>query len=447
MTVSRSIRGPLLTSAGARLRIAAIAVLCLWCGVLWAYLAPPSPTVSDRRPPAPPSLHLVVASGQPAPTGGSFDRFDIGAQPIVAPVNARGHVAFYASVMRSKTTEGIFLANGRRVVKVAGVGDLVPGGGKLSEFARHPIPALNDSDKVAFGAAVAGARATEGVFLASEGTLRAVALSGDDAPGMPTGTFVEFDAPAINNWDEVAFVATVRRGRETLQALYLYTGGKLRKLIAEGDPTPRGGTFDKFGVPAINNKGVIAFPAVLDHAAVLGGIFVAGTRDLRLLLSVGELAPSGAMLVRFSERVAINDEDDVALGAHLRSGNATKEAVLLVSPGGLAEIAVVGDGAPGGGTFSAFGPWPTLGPGDAVAFVAGIENGPGPLGLYVLGSRGLRRVAMVGDHLADGKVLPGFAINPVASAGLNGGLTFATMAEPGTGENGIYYFGPPADVN
>jgi hypothetical protein len=451
MTVSRLSSGPLLASAGARLLIAAIAVLCLWCGVLWAYLAPQPQPVSDRRaPPAPSGLHLVVASGQPAPVGGSFDRFDIASQPIVAPVNARGHVAFYASVVRSKTTEGIFLATGHGVLKVAGVGDVVPSAGKLSQFAGHPIPALNDSDRVAFGAAVAGAHATEGVFLASEGTLKAIALSGNDAPGVFTGTFVDFDAPAINNWDEIAFVATVRRGRETFQALYLYTGGKLRKLVAEGErlPPPNRGTFDKFGVPAINNKGVIAFPAVLDHAAALGGIFLAGTRDLRMLVGVGDLGPSGTMLVRFSERVAINDEDNVALGAQLRSGDATKDAVLVVTPSGIVEVAAVGDSAPGGGTFAAFGPWPSLGQGDTVAFVAGIDGGPGTVGLYVGQLRSdLRRIAMVGDRLANGKVLPGFAINPVASAGSNGGLTFATMAEPGAGENGIYYFGPPATAD
>ena len=277
MTRSPLSGGPLLSSVGARLTVAAVAVLCLWGGVLWAYLAPPPPSLSDlRAPPVAPSMRLVVATGQAAPTGGSFDRFDIASQPIVAPVNVRGHVAFYASVIRSKTAEGIFLATGQQFIKVAAVGDAVPGGGKLSEFAKHPIPALNDSDKVAFGAAVAGAHATEGVFVASEGSLQVVALSGTDAPGIPTGTFLEFDSPAINNRDEVAFVATVRRGRETLQALYLYSNGKLRKLVAEGDPSPRGGTFDKFGVPAINNKGVIAFPAVLHHAAVLGGIFVAG---------------------------------------------------------------------------------------------------------------------------------------------------------------------------
>jgi hypothetical protein len=445
MSVALSSRGPLLASAAARLLIAAIAVLCLWGGVLWAYLAPPPPAVRElRAPPSPPGLHLVVASGQPAPSGGNFDRFDVASQPIVAPVNARGHVAFYASVLRSKTTEGIFLATGNRVVKLVGIGDLVPGGGKLSEFASHPVPALNDSDKVAFGAAVAGARATEGVFLASKDTLKAIALSGNDAPGVSTGTFAEFDAPTINNWDEVAFVATVRRGRETFQALYLYSGGKLRKLVTQGDRTPRGGTFDKFGVPAINNKGVIAFPAVIEHGPVLGGIFVAGTRDLRMLLGVGELGPNGTMLVRFSERIIINDEDNVALSAELRSNNTTKEAVLVITSSGPVEIATVGDSAPGGGTFSGFGPWPSLGPGGMVAFIAGVDGGPGPLGLYAGQSPDLRRVAMVGEHLADGKVLPGFALNPVTSAGPNGGMTFATMAEPGTGQNGIYYFGPPS---
>ena len=66
--------GPLLSSVGARLAIAAIAVLCLWGGVLWAYLAPPPPIVSDLRAPSvAPSMRLVVASGQAAPTGGSFD--------------------------------------------------------------------------------------------------------------------------------------------------------------------------------------------------------------------------------------------------------------------------------------------------------------------------------------------------------------------------------------
>jgi hypothetical protein len=441
--MSTSASGPLLTSAGARILVAAVVALGLWGAVLWALLAPPPPTASGRPMlPAVPSLRLVVSSGQAAPTGGSFDRFDIEQQPIVAPINASGHVAFYATLVRTKAREGIFLATGSRIVKMAAIGDIVPGGGILSEFAKHPVPALNDGDKLAFGASVVGARATEGVFLASEGLLKVIALSGADAPGIAAGTFIDFDTPALNNWDEVTFVATVRRGRETLEALYLYSAGKLRKLVIEGDLTPRGGTFSKFGVPVINNKGVIAFPAVLDHGPVLGGIFIAGTRDLRLLVGAGESGPGGLMLLRFSERVAINDDDHVALGAHLRSGDAGKEAVLLADASGIVAVAIVGDSAPGGGRFAGFGAWPSLGPGDMVAFVGAIEDGPGALGVFVFQSGQVRRVAMAGDHWANGKVIPPFALNPITSAGLNRAVTFATMAEDAA-QNGIYYYGPP----
>ena len=186
---------------------------------------------------------------------------------------------------------------------------------------------------------------------------------GSDAPGVIGGTFVEFDAPALNNRDEVAFVATVGTGAETFQALYLFSNGRLRKLLAEGDPFLGGGHFDKFGLPAINNGGVIAFPVTLDHGPVLGGIFVTGTRDLKMLAGAGELAPNGRMMVRFSERVAIDDGDDIAFGVQLGMGRDGSEAVMRVNTSGLTLIASTGDAAPGGGRFSGFGPWPSAGPG------------------------------------------------------------------------------------
>src|SRR4030081_1380748 len=375
--------GPLLASARARLTIAGAAILLLWIAVLWASLSEPTRKAAVQS--AAPEVHalrLVVASGQAAPGGGSFNRFDVSSQPIVAPVNSRGQVAFYASVARAKASEGIFLATASRTTKVAAVGDAVPGGGVLSEFARHPLPALNDAGKVAFGANVAGARATEGIFLAADDRLKAIALSGADAPGVQNGTFVEFDAPVLNNRDEIAFVGTVRRGRETLQVLYLYSGGVLRKLVAGGDPAPRGGTFDRFGLPAINNKGVVVFPAIVERGAVLGGIFTVGASELLLLVGAGEIGPGGVMLARFSERAAIDDEDNVAFVAHL-SSKAAPEALLIANASGLTQLAIVGESAPGGGRFSAFGPWPNFGPNASVAFVAAIYDGPGTLGVYV----------------------------------------------------------------
>src|ERR1700730_6631019 len=276
--------GPLLASARSRLAVAGAAVSCLWLAGLWASLSEPerkgaSPSCSQGLH----TLRLVVASGQAAPGCCSFDRFDVVSQPIVAPVNIRGQVAFYASLAWAKAAEGIFLATVSGITKAAAVGDAVPGGGVLSEFARHPLPALNDAGKIAFGASVAGARATEGIFLVAEGRLKVIALSGTDAPGVRSGTFAEFDTPVLNNRDEIAFVGTVRRGRETLQVLYLYSGGVLRKLVASGDVAPRGGTFDRFGLPAINNKGVVAFPAIVEHGAILGGIFVVAPANCTFL--------------------------------------------------------------------------------------------------------------------------------------------------------------------
>jgi hypothetical protein len=437
-----SFGGPLLASAFSRLTVAGAAVLCLWILVLWASLSEPTRKAAPSASQAVQTLRLVVASGQAAPGGGSFNRFDVSSQPIVAPVNSRGQVAFYASVARAKAAEGIFLATVSGITKAAAVGDAVPGGGVLSEFARHPLPALNDVGKIAFGANVAGARATEGIFLAADNRLKDIALSGTDAPGVRNGTFVEFDAPVLNNRDEIAFVGTVRRGRETLQALYLYSGGVLRKLVAGGDPAPRGGTFDRFGLPAINNKGVVVFPAVIEHGAILGGIFAVGASELHLVVGAGQIGPGGEMLVRFSERAAIDDDDNVAFVAHLGS-NTASEALLVANASGLTQLAVTGEAAPGGGRFSAFGPWPNFGGSATIAFVAAVDDGSGPLGIYIGSPGAIRRVAMVGDRLADGGVLPALALNSVTSAGSNGGLTFATMTNPEDGQNGIYYYGPP----
>src|SRR6059058_423450 len=134
----------LLVSVWWRLLAAGIAVAGLWTAVLW--VAPSTPSISPAQPsvrvaasptlvPVPSSggLRAVVRSGFPAPGGGRFDRFDT-AQPIVAPVNARGQVAFYATVLRSPAREGIFIAEGGQVTKLAAFGDSVPGGGTLAEF-------------------------------------------------------------------------------------------------------------------------------------------------------------------------------------------------------------------------------------------------------------------------------------------------------------------------
>ena len=440
----------LLVAAWWRLLVAGLAVAALWVAVLW--VAPSTPTISPAQPsvrvsaqpaavPVPElgALRAAVWSGLPAPGGGRFDRFDVTAQPIVAPVNRLGQVAFYATVLRSSAREGIFVTQGGHVTKMAAFGDNVPGGGTLAEFGAHPLPSLNAAGHAAFVAHIAGGRATDGVFLVGSDGLRAIALAGEDAPGVPAGVLVGFDAPSLNDNDELAFVATVRHGRDTLDVLYFWNGRRLQRVAAEGDRLLRvGGTMDKIGGPSLNNSGVIAFPATLFKGPTLGGIFVAGTRDLRLLVGTGDRAPSGAMILRFSERVAIDDESAIAVGAYLGEDGSTREAVLRSEPEGLTEIAVEGALAPGGGRYAGFGPWPTVAPDKVTAFIAALDGGPGHLAAFAGRPGDIGRVATAGETLPNGKVIGRFALNTVAMAGPGGALTFATSAEGKDERNAIY---------
>jgi hypothetical protein len=442
----------LLAAAWKRLLVAGVAVAGLWAAVLW--VAPSTPSTSPAQPSvlvAPPHsaatiatgdrgpLRAVVRSGLPAPGGGRFDRFDVTSQPVVAPVNARGQVAFYATVLHGPAREGIFLAEAGRVTRVAAFGDAVPGGGSLADFTANPLPALNAAGHVAFGAQIAGGRATEGVFLAGEDGLQVIALAGDDAPGIAAGVLVGFNAPALNDNDELAFVATVRRGRDLLDVLYFWNGRRLQRLVAEGELLLRiGGTMDKVGEPALNNSGVVAFPAAILKGPVLGGIFVAGARELRLLIGAGDPAPGGGMILRFSERVAIDDEDGIAFGAYLGASGDAREAVLRIGSEGLSEIAVEGGAAPGGGRYAGFGPWPTVGPGGVTAFIAALDGGPGLLAAFAGPPGDVRRVASMGETLPDGGRVGRFALNAVAVAGPGGTLTFATVAQEEAERNAIY---------
>ena len=80
--------------------------------------------------------------------------------------------------------------------------------------------------------------------------------------------------------------------------------------------------------------------------------------------------------------MAVDDEGRVAFGSYLGEGGSTREAVLRIGPDGLAEIAIEGAAAPGGGRYAGFGPWPTVAPGGVTAFIAALDGGPGPVAAF-----------------------------------------------------------------
>src|SRR2546425_8346610 len=390
----------------------------------------------------PPAIRRVVATGQAAPGGGAFDRFSVESLPIVAPINGKGQVAFFATVLRGRAGEGFFLATGKQIAKVAAEGDPAPGGGVFSGFGRHPIPALNEAGELAFAAAISGARAVEGIFVASPRRVRAVALAGGAALGIPSGTFASLDTPAINDRGDVAFLATVRRGRESLEAIYLHSGGKSRKVVAQGDPAPAGGTFAGFGPPSLNGQGLVVFGAVVEGRAVPGGLFVWKGGTIRMLVGAGEETPDGGIFARLSERVAVNDAGTVAFNAILKG--APMPGAIYVVDDRVRRIAGLGDAAPGGGVFSHFGLWPSLSASGAVVFAASIDGGTAPVAVFMVGRGGaIAKVAAVGDALPGGGALVSFGLYPFAATSNPGAITFATAPDAvGAGAEGIFAIDP-----
>lgn len=380
----------------------------------------------------PPVIRRVAAAGQAAPGGGTFERFSVESLPVVAPVNDRGQIAFFATLLRSAAAEGIFLASGSAITRVAVDGDPAPGGGTLSGFGKHPIPALNAHGTVAFAAAVAGGTTVEGLFLSSRGRLRSVAVAGGPAPGVPSGTLAALDAPALNDRDDVAFLATARRGRESVEAIYLRAGRALTKVVAQGDPAPAGGTFAGFGPPALNAGGAVAFAAVIEGRAVPGGVFMADRSGIRMLVGAGDESPLGGIYAKFSERIALNDAGAVAFTAVLKGARAA-HAVVLVEAGRARAIAAVDEEAPGGGTFSHFGPWPSLTGAGTAGFTASIDRGGTGVAAFVVDRSQAARLVGLGDALPTGGRLTSFGLYPVISVSRGGTITFAS-APTATGE-------------
>ncbi len=142
----RGIGGLLMRGALARLQMAVAASLVLWACVTVGELVPPDTAQSGRASAA---VAAGAAAGRRRPgnrrrsaassTGSTWSR-----NPIVAPVNANGQVAFYATILRSKATEGIFISSGGHFVKVAAVGDTCQEAAGFRAFASHPMPSLND---------------------------------------------------------------------------------------------------------------------------------------------------------------------------------------------------------------------------------------------------------------------------------------------------------------
>ena len=397
-----------------------------------------APVLGDE----PSRFRRVAVTGDAAPSGGTFDRFGAESMPIVAPVNARGDVAFFATLSRGGADEGLFLWSRGRLTAVAREGDRVAGIGRLSGFGKHPIPALSDDGTVVFAAAITGGRAVEGLFAAQNGRVRPIAVSGAAAPGVTSGVLASLDAPAVNAKGDVAFLATVRRGRENLEAVLVSTRGQLQKIVAQGDPAPAGGAFAGFGPPALNRDGTVAFGAAIEGRAVPGGIFVWKAGQLRMVLGAGDETPIGGIFAKFSERLGFGDQGTIAFHGQLKAAPVAA-GIFAIDEGRTRVVARLGDAAPGGGTLSNFGLWPAVSTKGVIAFTAAVDGGPSPVIVVLEAGDGPRRVDGVGDSVPGGTPIASLTLLPVVSVGAAGVVSFAVApTATGGGPEGLFVAAP-----
>ena len=449
--------------------MALVAVGALWAGVLWVALTPPreaglasapSPNVASpaqtpqATAPGPQrvGLRALAMAGEPVGLNGSFDRFGLELQTMVLASNNRGETAFYATVRRSQSEEGIFLAKAdAKIARIAVAGDPVPdqAGQLIAGFGERPAPVMNDEGSIAFIATLAGGRGAAGVFLASEGRLRTIASSGMKAPVIlgGIGVFAEFEAVSLDNRGDVAFLAWVRHGRETIEAIYVArkTGAvhQLTKVAAAGEPAPGGGFYSSFGAPVVNSRGAIAFPAVVKLGPALGAIFVAPAEaPAHLFLGTGDPAPTGGIFARFSERIGFDDSGRVAFGAFI-NGSGPDFGIFVADGADRRALAARGQAAPGGGVYTSFGAWPVMSHTGELAFVAATDQGSAFDGVFLMNAAGkVTRVVAPGDPLLDGGKLTSLGLYPTVAVASDGSVSLLGIVErDGEEANAVLRYG------
>lgn len=357
-------------------------------------------------------LTLIARAGNAAP-GTSNAAFD---DTIGRPaLNAHGHVAFFAELQGSGVSRaddtGIWSDGSGTLALIAREGSQAPGapaGANFAGLAGHfTSPTHSDSGTVAFRATLQnaiGISMGDGIWSGSSGALAPVALTGNHAPGTPSGTeFNGFGDPVLNPSGRTAFRAGLRTHSGAPitddDGVWSEGSGTLALVARDGGQapgTPTGGAFLRFRDPVMNAAGRTAFVAFLQNGS--GGvtfnddqgIWSEGSGTLALVAREGSHAPGtpdDANFYRFNDPV-LSASGRTAFRADLQydGGSVTANndsGLWSEGSGALALVAREGSQAPGtpeGARFADFSESlnsPVLNASGRMAFRALLRTGSG----------------------------------------------------------------------
>jgi hypothetical protein len=333
--------------------------------------------------------------GDPSPLGGTFAGF-YGGTFFAPSINAGGDVLFMADLVNASSARGLFLyrSASNTIVTVAALGSASPLGGTFTQVGPGSV---GDGGDVVF-IAKTGAAAAVNIFRWKAGVTTKVAAVGDAAPGGGTfsqlgtesvgfvdGTTIPVGPlPAVNAAGQVAFRAIVG----SQHRLIVSTAGVHALYLKGGDVPPGGGKYDGFQAPALNNWGEIAFFADFEPTPgnFSSGLFVGAPGAWRKAIAFYDPLPLGlggqcyGLAFSRNPMTPLDDAGNFAFWATAQFTGGSQQEGLFVSraDGGLATLASQGQATPLGGALGTFDAWFSQRDGSVVVSAAT----PGAPGIY-----------------------------------------------------------------
>ena len=203
-----------------------------------------------------------------------------------------------------------------------------------------------------------------------------------------------------------------------------------------GNAAPAGGNYGGVFTPVLNGSGQVAFLAILSGGSSGQGMFAGLPGSLQAVALLGDAAPAGGSYIAFGSPV-LNGAGQVELQASM-AGGAT--GVFAGAPGSLQTAALVGSAAPAGGNFNGFLTIPVLNGAGQVAFRATLSGGSSPQGIFVGVPGSLQAAAFSGDAAPAGGNYASLSNAPMLND--SGQVAFSSTLTGGTSINGIFVGAP-----
>ncbi len=332
----------------------------------------------------------VALEDDASPLGGRFRNIPTS---LVPAINARGTVAFRASVRDGTASAGVFVRSlDGALATIVAVGDVVADGDDRAEGARLVRlrdPAIADDGSVLLRASIS--RGAPGLFVARHGRVTSLAIL-TDTTDLGVG-FRFTDASVRATADDGVFLGLQ-------EGVYVAVArGEVQPLALLGDPTPIDGTYAGFETPAAGVGGRIVFGASVAGGRANEALFTLGRRGPALLLMAGARVPGGGEVEDlFADPLdGLNRSgvgaNGVAFHAALDGTGATT-GLFVHSGHRLKAVARAGERSPAGGRYTSFGT-PAV-TGRRVAFVATYAGGSGGAAVFLRTGNQTRVVAAVG---------------------------------------------------